>query len=59
MDESTIICEEYYVKKVNNHEYFIACKVNSSNWVYYDIKTDKEKVYYVSQKNEKKLRPPK
>lgn len=50
--------ERIKVKKINDHQFILACTNNFSDWVYYDVDTEKEKLYHLDTKTKEKLKPP-
>jgi len=46
------------MKKINDHQFIIACTENFSDWVYFDVDTEKEKLYHLDTKSKEKLTPP-
>lgn len=52
------VCGEYYLKEVENNEYIIACTADGTNWNYFIVYTNQNKIYKANDEMISQLSPP-
>jgi|JI8StandDraft_2_1071088.scaffolds.fasta_scaffold68934_1 hypothetical protein len=51
-------CGEYQVKEITDNEFVVACTPDGTNWTYYVVYPNLDKIYLANEEMEKKLKPP-